>query len=101
MKFGKNLAGVFLLGMISLSACGHAIVYVRQSPPSTKIVEVKPTKSFAKAVWIPGHWKWSRRRHKYIWVNGRWKKVKKERAWINGHWKKTPHGWIWLDGHWK
>ena len=101
MQLKKNLTLLAMLGMLGFSSCGHAIIYVRQTPPSTKIVEVKPVKPYPTAVWIPGHWKWSRRQHKYIWVNGHWKKVKKGKIWINGHWKKTPRGWIWIDGHWK
>ncbi|RLC52766.1 MAG: hypothetical protein DRZ79_00625 [Candidatus Cloacimonadota bacterium] len=100
MKSKKTFAIVMITGMLGLSSCGHTIVYVHKPPPAKAIVEIKPTKPYPKAVWIPGHWKWSKKRQKYIWVKGHWKKVKKEKTWIAGHWKKTPYGWIWINGHW-
>ena len=33
---------------------------------------MKPARPHPKAVWVPGHWKWSRWQRRYVWVPGHW-----------------------------
>ena len=89
-----------ILAFAFLQSCTTHTVYVQKEPPP-KVVEIKSARTHPKAVWIPGHWKWSRRKQKYVWVKGHWKRIRGERHWVDGHWKKTPHGWVWMNGYWK
>ena len=41
-------------------------------PPPTR-VEVRPARPGAKAVWVPGHWKWKGKKKGYVWIQGHWK----------------------------
>jgi hypothetical protein len=36
------------------------------TPARTKVVIVKRQ----KRVWVPGHWRWNERAHRYVWVKG-------------------------------
>ncbi|MBD3334405.1 MAG: hypothetical protein GF355_02720 [Candidatus Eisenbacteria bacterium] len=43
-------------------------------PPPPAKVEVRPARPHARAVWVPGHWKWRGRARGYVWVPGHWKR---------------------------
>ncbi|MFQ6082513.1 MAG: hypothetical protein ACE5WD_04040 [Candidatus Aminicenantia bacterium] len=64
-----SLSGVLWL-LISSISCA---IWVRRPPPPPSIVEIRPPKPHPRAIWIPGHWKWNSRYHKYIWVPGHWR----------------------------
>ena len=82
----------------NLTGCAARVVYVRTAPPPPR-VEVRPPRPAARAVWIPGHWRWTG--HAYVWVSGRWELRPKGRVWVPGHWRRTRRGWMWVPGHWK
>jgi hypothetical protein len=91
--------GLIFILMTGLSSqCAPRTVYVRKAPPPVR-VEVKPAPPFAKAVWIPGYWKWQGK--KYVWIGGSWKKPRKGYIWVPGHWVKKKRGWFRVEGHWK
>lgn len=83
-----------------LEACAFHPIYVPHPPPEL-IVEIKPVRPYFNAVWITGHWRWSRTKYCYVWTPGCWKKAPAVRIWISGYWQNTPHGWIWIKGYWK
>jgi hypothetical protein len=72
MTTGKLLV---LLGVLSFAA--GCAVYTRPVAPPVR-VEVQPMRPHAKAMWVPGHWQWSRWHHRYVWVQGHWV-IKKHR----------------------
>ena len=74
---------------------------VKVIPNKPKVIIVKPNKIKRNHIWIRGHWKWSVRKSKYVWVKGRWKRNKRHHVWIPGKWKAVPSGHIWIKGHWK
>jgi len=43
----------------------------RPAPPPPPVVVMGPPPN-PSYIWIPGHWKWSRRAHNYIWRDGHW-----------------------------
>ncbi|MCK4352381.1 YXWGXW repeat-containing protein [candidate division WOR-3 bacterium] len=70
--------------LFALTGCVTRTIVVRTPPPPPK-EEVRPSAPYSNAVWVSGHWKYTR--HNYVWVPG--------------HWKKVPRGWKWVPGHWK
>jgi hypothetical protein len=72
-----NLRLLVLLGAL-VCAAGCA-VYTRPAPPALR-VEVQPVRPHAQAVWMAGHWQWSRWHHRHVWVPGHWV-VKKHHRW--------------------
>lgn len=88
--------------VVLLTACApraSAGMLIVKTPPPVVKVEVRPRAPFKKAVWIPGHWKWTGR--KFVWVKGHWVKARRGFVYIPGHWKKVNTGWVWIDGHWR
>lgn len=74
---------------------------VKVKPNTPKNVIVKPKKVRRNYVWINGHWKWSFRMGRYVWVKGKWKRKKRYHQWVPGNWKKVSEGYIWIEGYWK
>ncbi len=91
---------LMLLVMMLGSSCATRTIYIQQAPP-VKRTEIKTKKPRYDAIWISGHWKWSKRKQKYVWRTGRWERKKKNYVWKEGHWKKNIGGWVWISGHWK
>ncbi|MBC8525345.1 MAG: YXWGXW repeat-containing protein, partial [Candidatus Cloacimonetes bacterium] len=98
MRLVKRLSKIILV-IVAFTLLEACTIYIPNPPPEL-VVEIKPVRSYPYAVWIHGHWKWSRRHHRYVWVQGHWKKASAGRFWVAGYWKKTPHGWVWIKGHW-
>jgi len=71
-------------------------VTVETAPPPPR-VEVRPPQP-PGAVWIPGYWQWSGRRH--VWVGGRWSAPKAGMRWEADHWEHTGRTWHLVRGHW-
>jgi hypothetical protein len=94
-RFTRYWAITIVALMFSVGCAGP--VYVRTAPPPPK-VEVKPARPGPTAVWIDGHWKWSRNR--YVWVAGHWEKNPRG-AWVPGRWEKRARGHVWVPGHWR
>ncbi|MFQ6082339.1 MAG: YXWGXW repeat-containing protein [Candidatus Aminicenantia bacterium] len=87
---------ILLLPLLMEISCATVI---RTPPPSAK-VEIRPPTPYPGAVWISGHWKYTR--HGWVWVSGHWAKPPRRGAvWVPGRWVKTPHGWKWRKGHWR
>ena len=76
----------------------NKVVKVRPNKP--RIIITKPNKLKRNYIWVPGHWKWSLRKGRYVWIKGKWKKKKRHRQWVYGRWKEVPGGYIWIDGYW-
>lgn len=74
------------------------VVVIKKRPPVVK-VEIKPRAPFARAVWVPGHWRYHKK--DYVWVKGKWVKPRRGYRWVGGHWAKRPGGWVWIGGHWR
>jgi len=74
MKIFRKIRKFVIIGIIfGILGCGiDCTVFVRRPPKPAPIVEVKPPKPHPRAVWIPGHWKWSYKYHKWIWIPGHW-----------------------------
>ncbi len=97
--------GIVITAIAFLSLIGMQDVYsqmiVAVKPSRAKVVVVKPARPDIQHVWVDGHWKWSKKRQRYVWVNGQWaKKPRNKSRWISGHWKKVRGGWTYLPGHW-
>jgi hypothetical protein len=72
----KAVALIFCLAaMLLLPGC---TVYTRPAAPPVK-VEIRPKRPHARAVWVPGHWKWSRWKRRHVWVPGHWRVKKRGR----------------------
>ena len=106
MKLISEMKAVNILVLLALvlgatlltGGCARRTVYVRVAPPPAR-QEIIPPRPAPKAVWIPGHWKWTGSGYK--WVPGHWVLKPAGKAWVPGHWKKTGHGWVWIPGHWR
>jgi hypothetical protein len=70
--------------------------FVRQRPSfSVNVAVGRPP--FAGAIWIGPEWEW--RGGRYVEVPGYW--ARPGRVWIPGHWKMTRRGERWIPGHWR
>ena len=68
--------------------------------PIAPVVVVPPIPS-PRHVWIPGEWRWNRRRGEYIWRQGFYAVPKPGRVWIEGRWVEGPEGSRWEPGYWR
>ena len=83
-----------------LSTASFSQVVVKVKPAEPTLTVYQPAKPGPNYVWIDGHWHWSKKKDKYIWVDAQWIKKKKNKTYVKGHWKKTAFGWKWVPGHW-
>ena len=66
----KRLIAISLLAL-SLGAAGCAARVALVAPaPRVEVVGYAP---YRGAVWVPGHWVWSRYRAEWVWVRGYWR----------------------------
>ena len=100
MKFFRFVIFVIFLAFAGLmtAGCAARTVYVKTPPPAARH-EARPSKPFANAFWIPGHWEW--RGGSYVWKSGYWVKPVKGKKWVAGHWRKTGSGYVWVNGNWR
>jgi hypothetical protein len=96
----KHIAILLIIALFALNNSLTAQVIVKVSPASPKVVLVKPKKPAADMVWVAGHWHWSPRKQKYVWIEGKWIKTRRGHAYIAGHWKVVRGGYKWIPGHW-
>jgi len=52
------LLALVLGAILLIGGCARRTVYVRVAPPPAR-QEIIPPRPAPKAVWIPGHWKWT------------------------------------------
>lgn len=109
--FLKYSAFIFLIVLSAGSlAASNKIIVVKQRPVRAKVVIVKPVTPRAAIIrpthirtgyiWVDGYWKWHGRHKKYVWINGRVVKHKKNKHWVSGHWSKKYGGYYYVRGHW-
>jgi hypothetical protein len=73
------LKRILVLAMLMLSL-GVDCVYTIPPPPPPRVAVIPPC-SYPGAVWIEGHWRWGRWRHRYVWEPGHWQ-VRRGRVWV-------------------
>ncbi len=76
-KVLRNLILICLgLFIMEFAPACSTTTYVRPAPPPLR-VEVRAPRPHAKAVWVPGHWRWKgRRRGRHVWIPGHWKVIR-------------------------
>ena len=99
---------MLILGLTFFLAIGvgtptesYAQVVVKIKPMRGRVGKKRPTVAKKGHVWIPAHWKYSKKHRNYIWKSGRWTKAKKGHRYVEGHWKKVSGGHKYVPGHWK
>jgi len=96
----KRTIFAILVSLLLFSGCAQRKVYLNIAPPQ-KRTEMKSERPGINYIWVEGHWRWHRRRQKFIWKPGHWIKKKEGRIWIQGSWERTKRGWVWLESYWK
>lgn len=74
------------------------MVIIKPIAPKHRLV--RPATVKVGYVWVDGYWKWNSRNHRYVWVNGRVVKAKKNKVWVNGYWARRGSGFIYVKGRW-
>jgi hypothetical protein len=109
-KIMKSTFVYTLAIFITLSFATEAAISKGKPPRKNKKFLIKPSRPHIKVfapvnikpcyVWLEGHWKWNRRTHNYIWVNGYLVKSKRGKVWVGGNWKPKNGGWTYISGKW-
>jgi WXXGXW repeat (2 copies) len=69
------------------------------APPAPRY-ELVPAPPDDRAIWIPGHWHWTR--YAYAWRPGHWVEPPQARAvFVPGHWDVRGNAWVWVCGYWR
>ena len=95
-----SLIVAFVISLVVPKTASTQVV-VKVNPNRSKVIVVKPKNQKRNHIWVVGHWKWSKKYHKYVWIKGCWEHKKRGRVWVAGHWRVTPAGHIWVAGRWK
>lgn len=93
-------AVAFCFFWMAMNLESRAQVVVKEKPSVPDVVMAKPTQPGPNSIWIDGHWKWDKKKKKYVWVPGHWMKARPNRYWVPGHWATVPEGVVWIPGHW-
>lgn len=68
----KRLIATSLLALsLTAAGCATRVAFVAPLPPRAR-VEVIGVAPYRGAVWVPGHWVYSRYRGEWFWVRGYW-----------------------------
>lgn len=99
-RFFGILAVTALVALFSAPQTSEAGgVYIRfRPPPVKKVVVVKRTRPFPRAVWVSGHYQFKRGR--YVWVDGHWIKPRRGYVYVQPRWGHTQRGYLYTPGHW-
>ncbi|MCK5534985.1 YXWGXW repeat-containing protein [bacterium] len=54
-----------------ISGCTY---YVKAPPAPAVKTEIRTIRPYPRAVWVPGRWKWRRRRGRHVWIPGHWRR---------------------------
>lgn len=77
---------------------GPRIALVTHAPPPPR-VEVIPVQPGPNVFWVPGHWDWDGRGHR--WEDGRWEPRRERERWVPHHWDQEGDGrWRQSGGYW-
>lgn len=97
MKANKILIAMLVLGSVTTAADAQIIIKVRPAVP--RVVRIAAPSP--RHVWIDEDWAWRNNNYVYTggyWAvppSG-------YAVWIPGHWKETRRrGWVWKPGHWQ
>lgn len=66
-------------------------------PPLRRELVPPPRRGF---VWAPGHWTWSARARRYVWVQGRWIAVRPGWRYVPATWVRRRGTWVYVPGRW-
>ena len=94
--FFSTIALIFCLG-IANNVSAQFFVRIRPIAP----VIIAPPIPSPRHIWIPGEWRWNKRRGEYVWREGHWLVPKPGREWIPGFWEDGRDGSRWIPGHWR
>jgi hypothetical protein len=108
----KRLLRYFIVFTLIFSFVGASDSFSgdRLNPRHKHVVRVKPVRPHVTVnrharvksgyVRMDGHWQYSRRHHKYVWVKGHVVRQRHGKTWISGHWSMVRGGWIYIPGFW-
>ncbi len=51
-------------------------------------------------IWVPGHWRYSRRFGHDVWVRGGWAVKSRNHRWVDGHYERYGGRRTWVPGCW-
>ncbi len=68
LKKNRTIAFAVLFAAIGLVNCAATL------PPPPNRVEIVAASPYPGAVWVHGHWRWSRWYHQWVWVPGHWRR---------------------------
>jgi hypothetical protein len=91
---------VFIVAVFTqVSSQAQFIVKIRPSAPV--VVRSRPPAPSPRHVWVDGEWVWRGNQYVYTegrWTEPRYAGAR----WVPGHWKyhRRRGGWFWVPGHW-
>jgi hypothetical protein len=91
---------VFVLA-IFLQVSSEAQFVVKVRPAAPVVVRTRPPAPNSGYLWVDGEWVWRNNQYVYNegrWA----RPVQPGARWIPGHWKfhRRRGGWFWVPGHW-
>jgi hypothetical protein len=98
MKIKLSVVALFFVIGISTTNAQH--VKVRIGFPSGISIGAAGPRPYSNAIWIGPEWKWRGGRYECVpgyWTRPHHYGA----VWVPGHWKSTRRGEIWVSGHWR
>lgn len=95
----RSLLNFFVLMLFCFavtSANAQFIVKIRPTAPAV----VRTMAPSPRHIWIDGEWIWRGNGYQYVngyWAAPPMSGA----VWVPGHWKQSRRGWIWKPGHWR
>ena len=98
MKLKMVGLAIIILALTTVSQAQH--VSVRLNFPVGVRVGPPGPPPFRTAIWIGPEWQWRGNRYVYVqgyWA----RPVRYGAVWVPGHWKYSKRGYRWSPGHWR
>lgn len=79
---------------------GYSVVYDYDFRNGRRYRLERSVRPSRRHIWIGGHWRWSPRLQRDVWVQGRWTLKARHHRWVDGHYERFQGSRIWVDGCW-
>jgi hypothetical protein len=98
MKIKLSIAAILFVMTVSSAEAQH--VRVRLNFPGGISIGAPGRAPFSGAIWIGPEWQWRGGQYVHVpgyWAKPR----RHGAVWIPGHWKYSRRGYRWVPGHWR
>ena len=79
---------------------GYSVIYDYDFRNGRRYRIERRARPSSRHIWVGGHWRYSSRLQRDIWIDGCWTVRANYHRWVDGHYERFRGRRIWVDGCW-